>query len=227
MRGNSGIAILKARLGRDTELVARLAAPLWARVGRIIGVEDLFWTRGLAGDDAPSIVWRALEEAAGTSSCELRLSAECVTHLCSSLISSMGPVSPSDGRDDHLPRLVWTLPLAHISHASRGSTYREAIGDLIAQAREQLILVAPFIDSAGISGLLKALLTRHASRGERYPPHSRCAQHRELHEQGHRGTPSGGRAHRRTARRLFGGGGERPRSANAPPVTLETCYQRQ
>ncbi len=53
---------------------------------------------------------------------------------------------------------VLSLPLAHISHASRGSTYREAIGNLIAQAREQLILVAPFIDSAGISGLLTALL---------------------------------------------------------------------
>jgi phosphatidylserine/phosphatidylglycerophosphate/cardiolipin synthase-like enzyme len=54
---------------------------------------------------------------------------------------------------------VLSLPLAHISHASRGSTYREAIGNLIAQAREQLILVAPFIDSAGISGLLTALLS--------------------------------------------------------------------
>ncbi len=51
---------------------------------------------------------------------------------------------------------VLSLPLAHISHASRGSTYREAIGNLIAQAREQLILVAPFIDSAGISGLLRS-----------------------------------------------------------------------
>jgi phosphatidylserine/phosphatidylglycerophosphate/cardiolipin synthase-like enzyme len=159
MGGASGIATLRARLGRDTELVARLAAPLWARVGRTIRVEDLFWTRGLVGDDAPKIVWNALEEAAGCSSLALRLSAECVARLCSALTLPMSPVTPSNSREDNTPGLVWTLPLVHILHASRGSTYREAVVDLIAQAREQLIFVAPFIDSAGIGGLLPMILS--------------------------------------------------------------------
>jgi phosphatidylserine/phosphatidylglycerophosphate/cardiolipin synthase-like enzyme len=158
MSGASGIATLRARLGRDTELVARLAAPLWARVGRNIVVEDLFWTRGLAGDDAPGIVWSALEEATGVSSHELRLGAESVAHLCSSLMSSVVQAWPPGSHDDHSPRLVWTLPLTHLAHATRGATYREVIIDLIGQAREGLILVAPFIDSAGIGGLLTPLL---------------------------------------------------------------------
>lgn len=159
MNGTSGIAALRARIGRDPELVARLAAPLWARVGRTIGPDDLSWTRSLVGDDAPRIVWEALEAAAGSSSQPLRLSAECVAHLCSALVSHLGSAAPSAGQDERLPRVVWTLPLAHVAHASRGSTYREVIDDLIAQAREELILVAPFIDSAGIGGLMTSLLS--------------------------------------------------------------------
>lgn len=159
MSRTSGITTLRARLGRDPELVARLAAPLWARVGRPIRIQDLHWTRSLAGDDGPKLVWDALEESAGSSSQILRLSAECVARLCSSLTASMGPPSCPDRLDDQRSRIVWTLPLAHISHANRGSTYLEVILDLIAKAREELILVAPFIDSAGIGGLLAELLS--------------------------------------------------------------------
>ncbi len=158
MAWTSGIAILRARLGRDTDLIARLAAPLWARVGRTIKVEHLSWIRSLVGDDGPTIVWSALEESAGISSRELLLSAECVALLCSSLLSGERQVSASSDSDEPPPRLVWTLPLAHMGHASRGATYRAAIVDLVNEAQERLTLVAPFLDSAGVGGLLTPLL---------------------------------------------------------------------
>jgi phosphatidylserine/phosphatidylglycerophosphate/cardiolipin synthase-like enzyme len=151
-------------MGRDTDLVARLAAPLWARVGRTIGVGDLSWTRSLAGEDAPTIVWTALEEASGVASHELLLSAESVARLCTSLLYPGHEGAASSDSDELRPRLVWTLPLAHLGHASRGATYRDAIVDLVNQASEQLTLVSPFLDSAGIGGLLSPLLNA-MSRG--------------------------------------------------------------
>src|SRR5271157_1182867 len=166
MEAASGIAMLTARLGRDTDLVARLAAPLWARVGRTIRVEDLSWTRNLAGEEGPGIVWRALEEVGGLLSGQSRLTAEGVAQLCTALIST--PVSPSDSSDPErgLPQVVWTLPLAHNRHTSRGASYREAFVDLIDRSQKRLILVAPFVDSAGIGGLMIALLTAMLRRVE-------------------------------------------------------------
>lgn len=151
--------MLTARLGRDTDFVARLAAPLWARVGRTIRVEDLSWTRNLAGEEGPGIVWRALEEVGGLLSGQSRLTAEGVAQLCSALVSTR--VSPSASSDPYrgLPQVVWTLPLAHIRHTSRSASYREAFVDLIDRSQKRMILVAPFVDSAGISGLMTALLT--------------------------------------------------------------------
>src|SRR5208282_3998692 len=159
MEAASGIAMLTARLGRDTDFVARLAAPLWARVGRTIRVEDLSWTRNLAGEEGPGIVWRALEEVGGLLSGQSRLTAEGVAQLCSALVSTR--VSPSASSDPYrgLPQVVWTLPLAHIRHTSRSASYREAFVDLIDRSQKRMILVAPFVDSAGISGLMTALLT--------------------------------------------------------------------
>jgi HKD family nuclease len=159
MKTPLGIATLKARLGRDAELVARLAAPLWARVGRTIGPEDLSWTRTLAGDDGPRAAWGALEEAGGVTAPPSRLDAGGVARLCVALISPDDAVTRSDNSSDVLPRLVWTLPRAHVGHARRGTGYREAIINLIGRTRERLILLTPFVDLAGVGGILTPLLS--------------------------------------------------------------------
>jgi len=159
MKTASSIVSLRARLGRDAELVARLAAPLWARVGRTIGPEDLSWTRTLAGDGGPHLVWDALGEAGGVTAPPSRLDAGGVARLCAALLSPDNAVTQGDNSSDKLPRLVWTLPCAHSGHASRGSGYREAIINLIGRTRERLILLTPFVDLAGVGGLLGPLLS--------------------------------------------------------------------
>jgi hypothetical protein len=130
----SRVAVLKALLGRDADLVARLAAPLWARVGRTITVEDLAWTRALGGDGAPKVVWAALEESTCSSTSEMRLSAECVARLCSALLSQVDVPSSREQGESHVPGLVWTLPLTHVANAHRGSSYRDAIIDLVSRS---------------------------------------------------------------------------------------------
>jgi phosphatidylserine/phosphatidylglycerophosphate/cardiolipin synthase-like enzyme len=159
MEQRSRVAALKALLGRDTDLVSRLAAPLWARSGRKITVDDLAWTRALGGESAPQVVWGALAECAGSSNPEMRLDPECIAGLCSALLSPAAVASAEPNRPNNSPGLVWTLPSTHAANASRGLSYRDTIIELVCRSLERLILVAPFIDAAGIGSILTPLLS--------------------------------------------------------------------
>src|SRR5207248_21866 len=45
--------------GRD-DLVSRIAAPLWSRVGRTLQLSELSWVRSLFGEDGPETLVEAL-----------------------------------------------------------------------------------------------------------------------------------------------------------------------
>jgi hypothetical protein len=50
---------LRVLLGGSKETLARIAAPLWARVGRRLTPSDLDWARCLGADHAPQALWEA------------------------------------------------------------------------------------------------------------------------------------------------------------------------
>jgi phosphatidylserine/phosphatidylglycerophosphate/cardiolipin synthase-like enzyme len=162
MSGPVNVTILQSLLGPDPDLIARLAAPLWARVGRPLAVTELGWVRALVGEQGPAALWNALQELNAVAGFPPRLQAPGLARLFSHLLA----LDEVKGQEEQQapPRLVWTLPTAHISYASRGGTYREAVIELIHQARQQLVLVSPFLDSVGIgrflSPLMNALLRR-------------------------------------------------------------------
>ncbi|WP_158633654.1 phospholipase D-like domain-containing protein [Tautonia sociabilis] len=120
---------------------------------------DLSWVRPLAGEEGPEILWRALEEAGGVSGVESRLRADGVAKLCSSLVLSDVSTSGSETVEERACRIVWTLPIAHVAHARRGSSYRDAIIELINYSNKLLFIISPFVDSSGMAAILTPLLS--------------------------------------------------------------------
>lgn len=152
----TAISALNALLGENDELIARLAAPLWARAGRVISVSDLEWVRSIGGEAAPRILWSALKESKAIEGNPSRVSAAGLGRLFMLLLGVATDESPKS--TDLPPRVVWTLPTMHPSHGSRGASYVSAIIDLIRAAKAQLLLVSPFIDMAGVGRLLEHLV---------------------------------------------------------------------
>jgi phosphatidylserine/phosphatidylglycerophosphate/cardiolipin synthase-like enzyme len=151
---------LAALVGKREDLVSRIAAPLWARVGRRIN-SDLSWAQPLLGENAPEILIQALNAFGALDSEGGALKAHGLSRLLSALLgnSDSAPTPPSAPHE-----LVWTLPNSHAASAIRGQTYLKRILGLIDESSAKLTLVSPFIDPPGIGTLLVSL-TNALARG--------------------------------------------------------------
>lgn len=109
------------------DLVSRIAAPLWSRVGRRID-SDLLWARPLLGDNGPEVLIQALDGLSALDPENRVLKAQRLARLLSTLLGNSDSV-PS------LPNapaeLVWTLPSSHPASTIRGKSYLERILGLI------------------------------------------------------------------------------------------------
>jgi phosphatidylserine/phosphatidylglycerophosphate/cardiolipin synthase-like enzyme len=145
--------------GRE-DLVSRIAAPLWARVGRRVD-SDLSWARPLLGDRGPAILIQALDGFSALDHESGALKAEGLARLLSTLLgnSDSAPSPPNAPAE-----LVWTLPTSHPASTVRGQSYLEHILGLINETSATLTLVSPFIDPPGIGTLLLPL-TSALARG--------------------------------------------------------------
>jgi len=150
---------LKALMAGREDLVSRLAAPLWARVGRPLN-SDLLWVRSLLGEKGPEILIQTLHGFDALDQDGI-LRARGLAHFVSSIVGETEPVSTAVS---NRPELVWTLPNSHPAHSVRGRSYLESCIRLINDATRALTLVSPFVDPSGIGTLLLPL-TAALSRG--------------------------------------------------------------
>jgi phosphatidylserine/phosphatidylglycerophosphate/cardiolipin synthase-like enzyme len=146
---------LTALIAGREDLVSRIAAPLWARVGRRLD-SDLLWARPLLGNSAQDLLIQALDTFNALDRDSGILKAEGLSRLLLSLVGNSDPVaSTSNDRAE----LVWTLPNCHAASTSRGRTYLDRIIGLINETSRTLTLVSPFIDPPGIGSLFLPLVT--------------------------------------------------------------------
>ncbi len=146
--------------GRE-DLVSRIAAPLWARVGRRMN-SDLLWAKPLLGENAPEILIQALDAFGALDSESGALKAQGLARLFSALLGNSDSVATASSSAPH--ELVWTLPNSHPASTIRGQTYLERILSLIDESSTRLTLVSPFIDQPGVGTLLLSL-TNALARG--------------------------------------------------------------
>jgi phosphatidylserine/phosphatidylglycerophosphate/cardiolipin synthase-like enzyme len=152
---SSSFATLSALTSDHSDLVSRIAAPLWSRVGRKIDATDFSWARSLLGEDGPQLLVEALQELNALDGQTRVLSAHGVSRFISWLL---GERLPSSAPPKQSPELVWTLPHSHSAGPIRGKSYSECCKRLINDATTSLSIVSPFIDSAGIGELSLPLL---------------------------------------------------------------------
>jgi len=151
---------LAALTSEHDDLVSRIAAPLWSRVGRVIDEADLTWARALLGENAPRLLILSLREFEAFDPRSGALSARGLSRMIGALLD----VAPSREVSVNTPELVWTLPHSHGAHTVRGRTYSDCCLRLIDEASESLALVSPFVDAGGIGVILGPLLAA-LSRG--------------------------------------------------------------
>ena len=155
---------LRSLLGGSEDSLSRLGAPLWARVGKPLGIADLSWARSFGREDAPQVVWNALLEAGAVSGEPSVLRSAPLAQVFLSLTS---PHAPRQSRTSPEPtsRLVWTLPATILpAMPSRRQTYLQAVISVIDNSRETLLCVSPYLDTPGV-GLLFAPLMNALARG--------------------------------------------------------------
>jgi hypothetical protein len=133
-------AELAALTSEHSDLVSRIAAPLWSRVGRSIDATDLAWARPLLGESGPQLLMLALREFSALDPRSGALSARGLSRIISALLD----VAPTGDVRPQSPELVWTLPHSHSAHTVRGQTYSDCCLRLIHEASESLTLVSPF-----------------------------------------------------------------------------------
>jgi phosphatidylserine/phosphatidylglycerophosphate/cardiolipin synthase-like enzyme len=153
---NSAFRILAARTSSHADLIARIAAPLWARVGRPIDASELSWARPMLGDGGPQLLVQALHAFDALDSRSRVLSARGVSRFLSALLGES--IRTDTKQATPSPELVWTLPNSHPSRSIRGQTYLDCCLRLINEATESLTFVSPFIDPEGIGTLSAPLL---------------------------------------------------------------------
>jgi hypothetical protein len=161
---HSAFTVLRALTSEHNDLVARIAAPLWSRVGRRIDAAELFWARSLLGENGPQLLVQSLTAHNALDQRSVLL-ARGLSRFLSSLLGDVIPVDPLAAQS---PELVWTLPHSHPAQSVRGRTYLDCCVRLIDEATSALALICPFIDPTGIGTLsvplLKALSRRVAVR---------------------------------------------------------------
>lgn len=151
---HSSFATLKALTSEHDDLVARIAAPLWSRVGRRIDVAELSWVRSLLGENGPQLLVQSLRAHDALDKRSVLL-ARGLSRFLASLLWDMVATDPQAAQS---PELVWTLPHSHPAQSVRGRTYLDCCVRLIDEATSALALVCPFIDPAGIGTLSSPLL---------------------------------------------------------------------
>jgi len=153
---SSAFSILAAITLGHADLISRIAAPLWARVGRPIDASELSWSRSMLGESGPQLLVQALQGFDALDPRTRALSARGVSRFLSSLVGDAA--HPHTQKATHSPELVWTLPNSHPSRSIRGQTYLDCCLRLVREAKESLTIVSPFIDPAGIGALSVPLL---------------------------------------------------------------------
>lgn len=148
--------ILQALLAGNEDLISRVAASLWARVGRPLDIQEMAWVQPILGVDGRVALFDALKNFDALNGEQPILRADGLARFLSSLTSGYY-VEQTPAQ--HIPQLVWTLPAAHPGQAVRGSSYREACLGLIMQSENELALISPFLDSPGGASLASAIVS--------------------------------------------------------------------
>lgn len=145
---------LKAIVGSDGDVIARIAAPLWARYGRALGVQDLAWARAFGGEDVPMLLWQALLSSNAITGKPPHLRASGLAQF----VSMLADVAVRQADIPDSTRLVWTLPARHPGSSSRGVSVKDTLIDMILQARKEIVLVSPYVDPHGVGAILDPLV---------------------------------------------------------------------
>lgn len=158
---NSPYETVQALIAGKEDLVSRIAAPLWSRVGRPLLSSDLTWARSLLGEEGHEILLQALSSTGAVAAGTGVLTAQGLSRFLALLLGDRQEHISVESRS---PQLVWTLPKSHPAQSVRGHSYLEACTRLVNQTRTALAIVSPFIDQAGI-GTLRFPLLSALSRG--------------------------------------------------------------
>jgi phosphatidylserine/phosphatidylglycerophosphate/cardiolipin synthase-like enzyme len=151
----SPIEKLRPFVDRDEETLGRLAAPLWARVGRDVGINDLSWAVAFGGDSVPTYVWEALSEVGALEGTPPRLRAPGLARLMA-ILTAAHEVASDDSfqrEKSNKPTLIWTLPDIHPASSRIGRSYLSILSALIDNATQEILLVAPYVEASGIAYL--------------------------------------------------------------------------
>lgn len=144
----------------DEESLARLAAPLWARVGTAVGNDDLLWARTILGEQGDEALRQALIESGALQGDPPRLHA---VPLATFLLM-LGTQVLEQPVEQTVPRLVWTLPPGHSSAPIKGRSYVDTVTDVIRGAHNSIMMVSPYLEARGL-GLMHKELLRALARG--------------------------------------------------------------
>ena len=147
-------AVLKALVVGRVDLISRIAAPLWARVGEPLDAAKLSWVRPLLGENGPEILLQSLVQHDALHEDRRALDARGLSRFLSWLLGM--PDGTTFQPQPH--ELVWTLPNSHPAHSVKGHTYLESCVRVINDTRSALTLVSPFIDFAGMGTLSMPML---------------------------------------------------------------------
>jgi phosphatidylserine/phosphatidylglycerophosphate/cardiolipin synthase-like enzyme len=143
---------LQALIAGREDLISRLAAPLWARVGQTLDPE-LLWARTILGEKGPGILVSCLSHFEAFDTRTKAVNAQGLNRFLGFLLGQRDDIS----HFTKPPELVWTLPNSHPAYSVRGSSYLRSCISLINEAEETLSLVSPFIDPGGIGTLLSPI----------------------------------------------------------------------
>jgi hypothetical protein len=135
---SSAFSILAAITLGHADLISRIAAPLWARVGRPIDASELSWSQSMLGESGPQLLVQALQGFDALDPRTRALSARGVSRFLSSLVGDAA--HPHTQKATQSPELVWTLPNSHPSRSIRGQTYLDCCLRLVREAKESLTI---------------------------------------------------------------------------------------
>lgn len=145
---------LHAALGAHPRALSSVAAALWARTGRRIGVKDLAWARGLGSAEMPVLLWEGLMAAGALP--EGVLEPVGLQRFLNGVVTRETNESSLEGGVDGA-RVVWTLPRLHPAAGLRGRSLSIAAQQVITNAKESIFLSAPFLEARGIGLVLDHL----------------------------------------------------------------------
>jgi phosphatidylserine/phosphatidylglycerophosphate/cardiolipin synthase-like enzyme len=134
----------------DLERIRRLGQALWMLVGTSVREQDLYWTRGLLGDNGPRELFDELDRRGALIGSDKLLTP-------GGLASFLGALGPHNESAAIRSRVVWTLPSAMGELESEAETYCYAAIETIEAARHSVWLVSPFLEARGIGRILEVL----------------------------------------------------------------------